>query len=151
MREYKPLIDGLKPLSDSQDRELLNEWVPRGTTSDCTVTVCACGKTHIVENYIILNVKTKELAIVGSTCIQRFEGDNFKVAYDIGRFVRGKLTNIPQSILDRAHTTWHILNVKEYKFMSNLRSKTRLTYKQQLWKNSISTKLKNHIVKLGFK
>jgi hypothetical protein len=35
-------------------------------------TTCLCGKTHIVENHVIQNIKTKEQLIVGSKCIENW-------------------------------------------------------------------------------
>jgi len=147
---YKPLVDGLKPLSDAQDNSLLDEWVPIGTLQDEMFTECVCGKTGIVENYSIYNKLTKERTVVGSKCIQRFEGEVFSLAYDIGRYTSGRLKNVPQTIIDRAFNKWRIYNGYEYKFMTDLANKRALKGNQAQLKPKLIARLHRKLEELGF-
>lgn len=148
---YQPLIKGLKKYSQAKDHTLLEEWVPAGTLSDETTTVCICGKTHIVENYVIMNKITKHRVIVGSKCIQRFQGRAFEVAYDSGRYLSGKIKSIPFNVIERAYSHWKVISKWDRDFMISINMKRRLKIKQRKQRDRIEAQIKNKLKKLGFK
>ena len=149
MKEYYPLIRGLKPYSRAQDVSLLNEWEPAPQLGLPETDTCICGKRHIVHNYIIQNKLTKNAVVVGSECIKRFSNVAMNIYLDAVRYAEGKIVNIPKTIIGRAHKEWRVINEWERDFMFNINRKRILSLKQMNTEDKIVAKIHRAMINRG--
>ena len=126
----------------------IHEWIENGIemAEDFGDYHCICGQP-IKELCYVKNIKNNNELIIGNVCIQNF----MKNIEDITWFYKGlkfilknKIPNkkFIQFLYGNSH-----LQENEYSFLISIRTKRKLSIKQQNWKDSILNKLKINMYK----
>jgi len=145
--EYK-LFQEISKISIGSDwNDIKKEWKLSEVYESDDPQTCMCGKYPIMEICVLENIKNKNIAEVGNSCVNKFLGiESNPVIKGIKKIKNDISSSVSKKLINKSWEE-NIINKWEHGFYIDIRLKRSLNHNQEQKKIEINNKILNRYLK----